>query len=798
MLADASASAFGPSCHDHGIRGHGSTDSDVMIIGISPGKEEMRTGVPMSGMSGNLTDSFLRACGWSREQTYVTNMVCFECRIPTLSEYLECKPRLEREVALVKPKLVVLLGQHVTSQFFGDRKFSEVRGALDWYPAWNCYLMPTYHPAALLYGDASKFISQDLARDFQKIREFFDYPPRPNIEFYTVEGREQAQIILNNLPRSGHFISLDIETPFKDEDETAAIEDPISCFSIAAVPHEYTTDGSGERTWWFPGELAAQLEWPTDVEWTFHNGPYDTISIAKNAGVLLPIKHDTMYMSYALDERKGYHGLKPNLRETEAIGFYEKAWGKDAQAVKRSIVDPATSRRKQQVVVSEWDARRKADPEGFKQYNATDSLGTGRLAQRYLRRLRADNMESVYNDLLLPGVNTYRLMQQHGMKVSRERVAALLHAWGPLAEQKLANIQQQVRDLGGPEAINPGSWQQMSKFMYGTLRLPGGPSVAEPVIEALAGEHKFIDDLLDYRHLLKALGTYVVGLWPSVKPSTGRIHPWAKLHGVVTGRVAYQNPAINTTPRPHNPNPYLSKLKYMFVATDDDHILLELDYKQAEVWMAAVYCDDPNMWADLASGDFHRRTAAYVNKCSMEEVTDWQRTKAKNSTFGKFFLIGAQKFAKQNDITIQEASRYMREWDARYPKYMEYVERTFREAVETGELVTLTGRKRRYPYVADSSIMPETCNYKIQATSHDCLMSSIIEAFPLVRDMDGCIILDIHDAMLIECRRDNVMEVANRVAELMRRPRFPGLPSLPVEAKVGPSWAEMHEIKLAT
>jgi DNA polymerase-1 len=229
-------------------------------------------------------------------------------------------------------------------------------------------------------------------------------------------------------------------------------------------------------------------------------------------------------------------------------------------------------------------------------------------------------------------------------------------------------------------------------------------------------------------------------------------------------------------------------------------VLLELDYKQAEVYMAAVYCDDPNMWADLASGDFHRRTAAYVNKCAESDVTTWQRTKAKNSTFGKFFLIGANKFAKQNSISLDEAHTYMREWDARYPRYQSYVKDCYNEVCRTGELVTITERKRRYPCagaIGDTSIMPETTNFKIQSTSHDCLMSAIVEAYPVAASLDAHIVLDIHDAMLIEAWQHNWKEVAYRVRDVMRKPRFPGLPSLPVEVKVGPTWGELEEVHLS-
>lgn len=778
------AEARGPWCHEIGTRGAGQIPSDVMLLGISPGKEEMRTGRPMSGRSGQLGDAFLKACGWSRDKTYATNVCCFECREPTASQMMECRPRLIAEVETTKPKLIIALGHYVSELFFPTRKFGGpkgIRGAIEWYQPWNTYVMPTFHPAALLYGDAGRFIANDLARDFQKIREFFDYPPLgARVSFEVVRSPEHAQRVMDELPRD-RFVALDIETPLKDVDETASVEDPISCFSIS----------DAERTWWFPGEYAALVSWPLDVQWTYHNGAYDTVSIAQRTGTLLPIVHDTMYMSYALDERGGVHSLKGNLRETEAVGFYEEAWGKGAPALKR--YDPSTH--KYVVVSAEWDERRKADPEGFAKYNATDAWGTARLATRYYRRMQAEGMLGVYHDLLIPAVNTYRLMQQHGLHLDQQQLATLATQWVEMYHgEKLDNLQQMSFDLGGPADINPGSPLQLRKFLFDTLKLPGGPSTAADVIEALADEHPFINALLDYRHLGKALNTYVFGLWQAVKRSTGRVHPWAKLHGVVTGRVAYQNPAINTTPRAYSPNPYLSQIKTA-IAAPEGKVLIEMDYRQAEVWMAAVYSRDPMMWEDLGSGDFHRRTAAYVHKCEMHEVTEWQRAKAKNSTFGKFFLIGSHKFAKQNGITISEAQMYMREWDARYTEYKRYVDSTFNEAVTTGELVTLTGRKRRYPFVSDSSIMPETTNFKIQSTSHDCLMTSIVEAFPVVQDLGGCIVLDIHDAMLIEARESNWQEVAKRVAEIMVKPRFSGLPSLPVEVKVGTRWSSLKEVK---
>src|SRR5688572_4421767 len=139
----------GPACHEWGVLGRGNVDEGVLFIGISPGKTEMKTKQPMTGQSGLLMNNMLEACGWDRSKIYTTNLLCYENPDPTLEEILECRPRLLREIAEFKPKLIVPLGEKVTTHlFFPTRPFSEVRGMIDYHPPSKCHVMPTYHPAA--------------------------------------------------------------------------------------------------------------------------------------------------------------------------------------------------------------------------------------------------------------------------------------------------------------------------------------------------------------------------------------------------------------------------------------------------------------------------------------------------------------------------------------------------------------------------------------------------------------------------------------------------------------------------
>lgn len=749
----------GPSCHTgRGIRGYGNPEHGVVLLGISPGKEESKTGRPMIGTSGRLIDNILLACNWSRAKTYATNIICYENRNPSFAEIMECRPRLREEMKLIKPKLVVLLGAVVGELFFPTRKYGTVRGSIDYYPEWNCYVLPTYHPAAILHG-ANEHITRDIIRDFAKISQFFDIPPQPEVKFKVINTMQEAEAIIKNLP-TDKFIALDVETHLdKDLDENVPVEERVVCFSIS----------DGDNTYWFPGDLLPCVATGRDINWTFHNGMFDTVALQEAiGGNLLPIKHDTMYMSYTLDERGGQHALKYLARENLAAGFYEEHSSAKKWADKLSDIP--------------W----------LQEYNSKDSAYTARLATIFYQRMKDDDVLDVYNNLLLPAADIYRRMQQHGIYIDIKRYQELLTEYVPMHEQRTLELREEVARLGGNYYINLASPKQLREFLYGKLRLPGGPSTAAPIIEALAGEHDFINKLLDLRHLDKALNTYLVGAWDDIR-RTRRIHPRPNLHSQVTGRVSYTPYSVNTLPRETNDNPYLAKIRTMFTAPDDDTILILLDYKQAEIFTAWFYCQDANMWTDLCSGDYHRATAAWILSLPQAEVRDGQRSDAKRTTFGQFFGIGIRKLALQTNKSVAEARAFQEGWDARYPGYGLYKEAIKREVRDTGELVTVTKRKRRFPAVIDDSYVNQAINYKIQSTSHDNLLAAIIEMYPHVTALGATPIIDLHDAVVIESPRDKAREVANIAREIMQKPRF-GMPSIPVDVKMGYSLGEVEKM----
>lgn len=140
------------------VFGVGHQQADWMFIGEAPGDDEDAQGEPFVGIAGQLLNAMLKAIGLTREAVYIANVV--KCRPPDnrnpkVEEIVHCNPFLERQIALLKPKLIVALGAVATHHLLSTTtKISELRGQLFDYK--GIPLIPIYHPAYLLRRPTEK------------------------------------------------------------------------------------------------------------------------------------------------------------------------------------------------------------------------------------------------------------------------------------------------------------------------------------------------------------------------------------------------------------------------------------------------------------------------------------------------------------------------------------------------------------------------------------------------------------------------------------------------------------------
>lgn len=149
------------------VPGEGNPDADIMFIGEAPGAKEDLSGRPFVGAAGKFLAEMLAEIDLKREDVYITNVVKYRPpgnRDPKPEEIKACLPLLMRQIEIIKPKLLVLLGRHAMNIFLPDLKISHVHGLPK--RRGDLVFLPLYHPAAALYNGGMR---QTLLDDFARI-----------------------------------------------------------------------------------------------------------------------------------------------------------------------------------------------------------------------------------------------------------------------------------------------------------------------------------------------------------------------------------------------------------------------------------------------------------------------------------------------------------------------------------------------------------------------------------------------------------------------------------------------------
>lgn len=141
----------------HLVFGDGNPEADLMLVGEGPGEQEDLTGVPFVGAAGKLLDQMLEIIDLDRSGYYIANIV--KCRPPGNRDPLgieqdACRGWLDRQIALINPKIIVCLGR-ISAKALIDPDFRITREHGVWYDIDGRRVMATYHPSALL-RDVSK------------------------------------------------------------------------------------------------------------------------------------------------------------------------------------------------------------------------------------------------------------------------------------------------------------------------------------------------------------------------------------------------------------------------------------------------------------------------------------------------------------------------------------------------------------------------------------------------------------------------------------------------------------------
>ena len=417
------------------------------------------------------------------------------------------------------------------------------------------------------------------------------------------------------------------------------------------------------------------------------------------------------------------------------------------------------------------------------------------LYNEVMPKLKAQpELEKLYYELELPLMTVLADMQKIGCKVD----ANLLREFGVNLDERIDSLTNEIYDYAGTE-FKINSPKQLGEILFDKLGLPvqkktkSGYSTNAEVLEAIAGYHPIVNAVLEYRQLTKLKSTYVDGLLKVINPSDGRIHSHFQQTVTATGRLSSVDPNLQNIPVRTELG---RELRKMFVAQDENHVLIDADYSQIELRVLAHIAQDEAMLEAFRHGaDIHAATASKVYGVNIEDVTSQMRSSCKAVNFG--IVYGISDFALAGDLGIsrKQAGEFIKSYLETYTGVDKYMKDIKASAKEKGYVETLFGRRRYLPELSSKSFPIRSfgeriaMNTPIQGTAADIIKIAMLRVWKRLKS-EGYktkLILQVHDELILEAPLDEREQVTSLLTEEMQNAIKMDVP-LVAEAHFGHDW----------
>ncbi len=527
-----------------------------------------------------------------------------------------------------------------------------------------------------------------------------------------------------------------------------------------------------------------------------HNASYDLVVMRRYGIDVAPVGFDTMIAEWVTDPVSRFLGLK-NLVQRE----FE---------IRMTEINKLLGTGKGQITMDHVPVEQAAP------YAAADAAMTHRLVRQLRPRLEENGLMELYSSLELTMIPVIAAVEQNGVMLDTGHLAAMSTS----LETQLGELAQNIYTLSGaPGDFNINSPKQLNDILFNKLGLSRagirktthGSSTAADVLDNLRGEHPIIEEILNYRELTKLKGTYVDALPALINPHTGRVHTSYNQTGTSTGRLSSSNPNLQNIPIRTEIG---REVRRAFIAPPGS-LLLAVDYSQVELRVLAHYSQDATLLDAFAHNrDIHAATAAAVYGIPLEDVTYDQRSFAKRVNFGLIYGMGAFRLARDSDLTLHQAEKFIETYFARLPGVRRYLDDTKQQARLPEGLTTLFGRRRVFPTLIRStttkvdsrSVQGEervAINMPIQGTAADIMKRAMIDVHHELarRGLGAKIILQVHDELVLEVPEKEATTARDLVVEIMEGVRIP-TPDGPIplaaplraNAQIGPNWRDMDDV----
>jgi DNA polymerase-1 len=601
--------------------------------------------------------------------------------------------------------------------------------------------------------------------------------------YHLVRSRAEFDRICQTLQTLERF-AIDTETT-----DLNPLNAELVCVSVAwmpgeahCVPMQFPEDPQPDDAAYVLNALKPILENPAVLK-CGQNIKYDMIVLSRHGIELQGVEFDTMVASYVVNPSGRQHNL-----DALALEYL--------QIKKIPITDLIGTGKAQRNM-------RDVPIEDVARYACEDAEVTWRLRDLLEAKLKETATWDLFQRTEVPLITVLKEMEQAGVCLD----APLLRQMSHDMDRQLLTLTQEIHALAG-EVFNINSTQQLGRILFEKLEIQKaqgikrvrktktGYSTDVATLEQFK-EHPLVRKMLEYRQLAKLKSTYVDALPQLVNPHTGRVHTSYNQTVAATGRLSSSDPNLQNIPARTEMG---REIRKAFVAETDERCLLSADYSQIELRILAHLSQDATLIESFRLGeDVHRRTASKIFGVAPEEVTPVQRARAKTINFGVIYGMGPMRLAREIEISLEEAKRFIEAYFATYPGVHQYTVESVTKARERGYAMTLLGRRRYLPELfSDNQGMRVAAEYMavntpVQGSSADLIKMAMINIHQRLRreHLGAQMLLQVHDELVFEVPLAELDVVKPLVVEEMESAVQLDVP-IKADVGAGRNWFEAH------
>jgi len=536
-----------------------------------------------------------------------------------------------------------------------------------------------------------------------------------------------------------------------------------------------------------PGFFGGQQLSPTDtlarlkpvlenpaVEKNIHNSKYALVLLAENGIEIDNFEFDTMLAAYLLGDK--------------SLGLKELVFARTGLEILPS--KDLTGSGAKQISLFQVDSSEVAA------FACANADMTGRLAKLLKTELAGQpELRDLYVKVESPLVPVLARMERWGIGLD----TGLLNEMSERLAGQLKALEREIFNHAGHE-FNINSPAQLGGVLFDEMHLPGKKvhgkySTEASVLEQLS-ENSIIQDILEYRQLIKLKSTYIDALPGLVNPRTGRVHTSFNQTRTTTGRLSSSEPNLQNIPIKSELG---RSIRLAFIAPPGS-VLLAGDYSQIDLRALAHLSQDENLLeAFRQDKDIHAATAAQIFNVDISEVKPEMRRLAKTVNFGVIYGMSEFGLEQATELSRQEAGKFITAYFNRYPGVVRYLEATREQARRTGYVSTILGRRRYIQEINSANRMVResaermAINMPVQGTSSDIIKVAMVDLHKELQSLSlkSRMLLQVHDELIFEVPLDELDLMSKLVPQKMSAAIKLSVP-VKVDIKSGPNWGSME------